>query len=136
MNTQFRQFATVFGLSALIGTAALVAQTHTAVARIPFRFHVRDTVLPAGSSSVGQEGNAVLQVRSASTGKAILVMTGGKNATHRQDPHLTFKRYGNEYFLSEVSLPDNQMNMKIPPTSHEKEFTEIAAVVSVNLNGE
>lgn len=139
MKTHTRQFAMLFGLSALLGTVALVAQSHPAVATIPFGFHVRDQVLPAGKYTVAQARSGVLQLENRSTNQFILVAAGGRDSSDRRDPRLTFKRYGHEYFLYQVWLPDQQMSMNVHPSTREKELAkgpEIVAILSVSLGGE
>ena len=103
MKTHIRQFATVFGLSALLGTAALVAQNSRATATIPFGFHVKDTTLPAGKYTVDERNAGVVLVRNAQSGKAIMVMTRGRESADRSAPRLDFKRYG-QHLLFVASL--------------------------------
>ncbi len=139
MTTHVRQFATIFGLSALLGTAALVAQSSRAVATIPFGFHVKDTALPAGKYSVDTENNGVLTVRNAQNGHAIIVMTRGRNSSGSKDPRLTFKRYGSDYYLSEVRLPGASAGLGIARTAKEKELAKgpaITADLNIRLAGE
>ncbi len=104
MKNQFRHLAMTIGLSAVLGSSLLVAQTgNKATADIPFGFQVKDKAMPAGAYSVNETPNrGVLQVRNEQTGASIMVMAPVANAGKAEGSKLVFNRYGDRYFLSQI----------------------------------
>jgi hypothetical protein len=108
------------GLAALLWSPLLKAQ-ETEIAKIPFGFHANGVTLPAGEYTVVKSSfSGVLVLRNTETSKTILV-----NSPVRQDgdddARLTFHRYGNHYFLSEVWMPGSP-GYKLGKSSLEKEL--------------
>lgn len=107
MKTELRNFLMGAALTALLWTPFLKADDTAIVANIPFDFQVNQTPLLAGTYTVIVASNAVtLQLRNNSTGKSILVMPPGRDSSASK-PQLSFRRYGDHYFLSGISTPGN-----------------------------
>jgi hypothetical protein len=106
MKTNIGRLLMTIGLSAVLGSSLIVAQSSPAGrADIPFGFYVRDTVLPAGSYTVRETNNqGVVQIQNNDTGKSIVVMAPPNRSGNTADPKLVFNKYGNRYFLSELWL--------------------------------
>src|SRR5215510_10029153 len=74
---------------------------------VPFDFNVGNKVLHAGEYSVIAENQAVIVRRKDGKEMAITLphRADGKSKLGSESK-LTFRRYGNEYFLSQIWLPD------------------------------
>jgi hypothetical protein len=106
MKTNFGRLLMTIGLSAVLGSSLMLAQSGpSGKADIPFGFYVRDTALPAGSYTL-QETNTlgVVQIRNNDTGKSIVVMAPPNQSGNTADSKLVFHKYGDRYFLSELWL--------------------------------
>jgi hypothetical protein len=102
MNTKLRNFLMGAGLTALLWTPFLKADDSAIVADIPFDFQVNQTSLLAGTYTVIVASNTVtLQLRNNSTGKSIMLMPPGRDSNPSK-PQLSFRRYGDHYFLSGI----------------------------------
>ena len=98
-----RTFATLI-LGAILSPLALLAQEQLNVT-IPFAFTVGARSFAAGDYSVHQLNNGhVLQIRSQKDGVNIMttVMRGEESKTAGKSV-LTFKQYGDRYFLAAVA---------------------------------
>ena len=75
---------------------------------VPFSFNVGSKVLPAGEYKITAD-NQVIRVQKTD-GQANAIALSQRTRAAKQvvsDAKLTFRRYGNEYYLSQVWLPDN-----------------------------
>ena len=75
---------------------------------VPFSFNVGSKVLPAGEYKITAD-NQVIRVQKTD-GQANAIALSQRTRAAKQvasDSKLTFRRYGNEYYLSQVWLPDN-----------------------------
>ena len=126
------------GLSALLGTASLTAQNSREVADVPFTFHAGQQTFSAGKYEVSERNTAGLMWLASSEGRSIFVNAPILNTTDPQKPHLTFVGYGNEYVLSEISMPGKNVSYAASPSAIEKNLSHkigLAALISVPLKG-
>ena len=93
-------------LSAIIAPVGLMAQAPIH-ATIPFDFTVGKTILTAGDYRVKEIAPTVLSVQSMDGKFYTLVLVNGSSARAATGKvHLTFNRYGDQYFLSRISQFD------------------------------
>jgi hypothetical protein len=113
------QFA--FGLLVVGGCTGLYAQTMDIRTNIPFTFHVSGKTLPAGEYNIHHsQGLLTLQ---DPQGKGFTVVTVGTDKwMQSSQPLLQFKRYGNEYFLAKVSVPESTVARQLLESRREKEL--------------
>ena len=107
-------------LSAALSPVALLAQDQLN-AKIPFAFTAGATSFAPGDYSVHQLNNGhVLVIQNQKDGTAVMttVMTGESKKAGTSV--ITFKRYGDRYFLSEVS--SNDKGWLLFPSAAEKEL--------------
>jgi len=93
------------GLLLALGAVSAKAQTGGMIeASIPFDFAAGDTKLKAGDYTVKRISKDALQLRNAQNKTSLIVMAPLAIQQSRNDApeRLVFKRYGNEYFLSQV----------------------------------
>ena len=108
----------LLSLSALLGPAAAVAQSPNQF-RVPFGFTVGSRSFAAGSYLVSEEAPMVIRLRASNGHGGVMVNTNA--AAPAKEPNraiLTFRRYGDRYFLSSVSDPDR--GWKLPTGAEEK----------------
>ena len=100
----------VLGALALAFAAAAQAQTalnHKTFA-VPFSFQVGDKVLPAGEYRITAENQTVRVQKTDGKANAITLTQRTRGANHNlSEPKLTFRRYGDQYYLTQVWLTDN-----------------------------
>ncbi|MGA3007683.1 MAG: hypothetical protein ABSE59_07315 [Opitutaceae bacterium] len=113
---------TLFGALAGVG---LHAQTVDLRATIPFDLTVGQASLPAGDYEIHEQGVVVLVRRlDGKPANAIVTTVGVGGAESGGSPRLTFHRYGNEYFLSEIWNPESGGGRGVPRTGHEAEVAK------------
>lgn len=79
---------------------------HRIAVNIPFDFVVGNSVLKAGGYKVEKLESGVLDFYSTEGRRHhfMLAVEGTPLAGHKDNPYLVFTRYGNEAFLSKISL--------------------------------
>ena len=135
------QVVGVAGLSLLLGSSLTIAQESAReTANIPFAFHAKETTLPAGSYTVKVTGSTgIMQIADRKTGRSIMVPTRGRQSGPVQNPRLAFHRYGREYFLAEVWMPEQRDGYSVSKSAREKELARqpgLLAYASISLQGE
>jgi hypothetical protein len=106
--------ASLLGLT--IVWAGLVSASPIVTVRVdvPFAFSVNNQVLPAGSYEIVQNDNTtMLTIRNQSDRKSTIF--GVSTAEERRVPaeaKLVFKRYGDQYFLSQVWTRDSGRDVR------------------------
>ena len=82
---------------------------------IPFDFVVRDQVFPAGEYSLrsanDQKSGWIIAGKSGTENVAFLLANTIEDIDRKSEAKLTFRRYGNRYFLAEFTLADYQITL-------------------------
>ncbi len=118
------------GLLASISICPLLAQTVVLKGKVPFDFHVGSVDMPAGEYTVQQSGS-IVRVRTAE-GRPVSAayLTSPTRAPEaRRDGTMVFNRYGDEYFLTKVWIPNSTEGRALPRSKREKELISRAATV-------
>ena len=105
MKKQIRNFLLGAAVTTVLWAPMLKAQERVERAEVPFDFHVNNLTLPSGQYSIIMQNSAVTQIRNEATGESILFMAPGR-MYDKKEPHLTFRCYGENYFLAEIWLPN------------------------------
>ena len=105
-------------LSATLGVATLNAQDK-AVAKIPFAFHVRSTVMPAGSYQIGHVSSSSAALFSISdwNGHSLFVGAPDQGTADPDSSKLTFACYGSDCSLTKIELPGSTISYSLKPSS-------------------
>lgn len=131
---------TMAGAAAVFGSSLMGQESAREVANIPFAFHATQTTLPAGSYVVRvTNSTGVMQIADKNTGRSIMVPTRGRQSGSNETPRLTFHRYGNEYFLSEIWMPQQVNGYTVGRSAREKELSKQPgqlALASVRVQAE
>jgi len=105
---------------ALLTSVPLSAQT-IAKATVPFDFTVGQTRMPAGTYEISPLSHAIV-IRDSKTAKSILSLFNSEEASRGDStPKLVFHRYGDKYFLSQVSRGHGGAVMQLPTSKLEEE---------------
>ena len=109
-------------LSLLISVPSISAQT-TLRAPVPFAFTVGKTDMPAGTYTIIPVSSSAIAIRDCNTGKGVLSLFRPEDAGSSDGfPKLVFRKYGNRYFLSQVSRGSANNVMQLPTSKLEKEL--------------
>ena len=111
----------------------LMAQSFVLKANIPFEFTVGNKVLPAGEYSVKNDGgSSTLFLQGETSNAAALTLAQRKYLLSTKEPagltKLTFDRYGNRYFLSEVDNGYTGSGVTLPMSHAQRELAKTASV--------
>jgi hypothetical protein len=90
---------------ALLTSAAAYAQTVHVQATIPFNFNIGSSAFPAGKYDIqsASNGEHVLYIRNLNSGEgSFLVQQPCESAHVASQSRLTFRHYGQQYFMAEV----------------------------------
>jgi hypothetical protein len=125
---------------ALAAAGAVYAQSGPTKANVPFDFYVGSTLMPQGAYLITENpSGAVTWVRCAEENATEAVITSGIVSTRREVPaHLTFHRYGEDYFLREI-WTGGSTGRSLLPSHREKELARggtslTLAVIQVALH--
>ena len=118
---------TLTGLVLLLAVAAPLHAgsilNHEMTVGVPFGFIAGDKSLPAGDYSVQvnpERGSVVLHQEGQSP---LILLTNQRESTNTPPRgKLVFKRYGANFFLSEVWNQDNATGQALTPSAAEKEM--------------
>ena len=124
-----KRLLVAMGLLASISVCPLLAQTVVLKGKVPFDFHVGSVDMPAGEYTVQQSGS-IVTVRTAE-GRTVTAayLTLPTRAEARRDGTMVFNRYGDEYFLTKVWIPNSTEGRALPTSKREKELISRAATV-------
>jgi len=105
---------------ALLISVPLSAQT-IAKATVPFDFTVGQTKMPAGTYEISPLSHAIL-IMDRKTAKSVLSLFNSEEPSRGDStPKLVFHRYGDKYFLSQVSRGNGGAVMQLPTSKLEEE---------------
>ena len=105
---------------ALLISVPLSAQT-IAKATVPFDFTVGQTRMPAGTYEISPLSHAIL-IMDRKTAKSVLSLFNSEEPSRGDStPKLVFHRYGDKYFLSQVSRGNGGVVMQLPTSKLEEE---------------
>jgi hypothetical protein len=126
-----RTFATLIltAISATLGVTSLQAQDK-AVANIPFTFHVKNEVMPAGRYIVSQpiSGDKVLFSLSPATGGTRYVVAPLQTSGDPADSKLTFACYAGECSLAKIEMPGTGLSYSLRSSAHHVGMASMIAV--------
>jgi hypothetical protein len=110
----------------------LQAQSREVRATIPFNFIVGGKQLPAGTYKIFPNNEATIVIQNRNQPITILSMVQKKNyGVPVNVGRLTFNKYGDRYFLSEIHSTASSLNVVIPRSKLEKRTeTQQASVES------
>jgi hypothetical protein len=108
-------------LASLAAAGSAYAQDHAAKANVPFGFFVAGTWLPGGTYTLTSDSRSpnVIAIRNAE-GKIAVLSVGSVEEKQSRPGTLVFKKYGDQYFLHEISCSACLMNIGFADSRREK----------------
>ncbi len=103
---------------ALAGTS--FAQSKGVRADVPFAFTVGNQLLPAGTYTIKTESEGLIAIKNHDKPIAVLTLVDRDGAKPQNPGKLLFRKYGNQYFLSEILCSGAGMDASVHPSKAEK----------------
>ena len=131
MNTSLVRTLVGLGL-AFVGSESLKAQESIAKMNVPFDFVAGHRMLTAGEYKLSQAANGVLLIRRTDGSHGVLapsIRTG--EASLGSNGFVTFQRYGDRYFLSQMTLGNG--GWKFFKSAEEQELARAALRAPVTV---
>jgi len=127
----------VFAVALGLGLIAFVGPTRSyafgdeqLTVHVPFAFHVRDALLPAGDYRIQRAdplNSQVLEIASRTRPRNTFVMTANAQPPHTiRRPELVFDRYAGQEFLHAIWVPDG-MGAVVEASDAERNAVETTA---------
>ena len=136
-----KQFLILFAIAAFttgLATSAFGQAGKTVQANVTFNFQIGARSYPAGKyriESLGRLSDRILQIRSLRDSKTNqLVLATHLNAGKNQAPRLVFRKYGEDYVLTEIVLGFDQWSYSISPVRKNRERENVVASRSIRIN--
>jgi hypothetical protein len=127
MKKQLLSFLGTLGL--LMVAASAFAQNIHVRANVPFSFSIDKGTLPAGQyeiRAIDAAGGHVLAINNgeAKMGRMFLTNPVSRAASlaYPENAKLVFKRYGDQYFLSQIWVPGSNTGRELPTSVREAEL--------------
>jgi len=135
MKEQLRNIVLTAGLSVLLGSSTLSAQSQKAVANIPFAYHVGEQTFSPGKYTIGETPTRSLCLLQQNETGHIIFMSVTNADTHRKDAwSLTFSCYAGECSLAQIRMGSESYNLLAkPPVRLASNHAGVAAMISVPL---
>jgi hypothetical protein len=122
-----RAYASLMILSLLIALAAAPVRAQFSsplTVKIPFSFVVGDKTMPAGEYTLKPATDAGLRskllIRSRDGRQTAIISTNLTQANEVQSKaRVTFNRYGDQYFFSQIWMPSTEYGREIPKSDVE-----------------
>ena len=121
---------TIMTALALAFVASAQAQTalNYKTFAVPFSFKVGNKVLSAGEYKITADNQIVRIQKTDGKENAVTLTQRTRGTNQDNDSKLTFRRYGDQYFLSQIWLPDSLgRELKRP----RREITDVAQTFSI-----
>jgi hypothetical protein len=112
---------TILAISLVIGLPNTYAQ-NVVTATVPFAFTVGGSDMPAGTYSISPVSETVIAITDRNSGKSVMSLARHEWAGSDGTPKLLFHKYGNKYFLSQVSRGFGSSPMQLPTSKQEREL--------------
>jgi hypothetical protein len=115
MKQYARILVAVILLSGL-GVAAQAESRTELVVTLPFEFVASGKTFPAGTYTAGRltdEGRGGLRLTNRATGASVFVLPDEVESASANKPKVSFKRVGNQHFLSAIQTADEVYNIPV-----------------------
>ena len=135
MKTKLRNIAMTLGLTAVLGSATLVAEvTNKSIANIPFDFQVKTATLPAGPYAVNYSPSSRLLVfRNLANGRSSMVLVHQFKSGTTIDPKVVFRYDGERYTMEEVWFGGGEGIFSPLKGKRERENSERGVAATVRM---
>jgi hypothetical protein len=112
---------TTLTLLLLISVPSTYAQA-TIEATVPFNFMVGKAEMPAGTYTINRLSSSAIEIKGSTTKKSAVSIVWSEGASASDSAaKLVFNRYGDSYFLSQVTRGSGANVMQLPTSKLEQE---------------
>ena len=125
-------FTLMLAVSSLVHTPGLLAQNRAIRVNVPFSFHNGSKLMPAGSYEITPQSEHFLLLRGKSASSFLMTNPESQNSAASKSV-VVFHRYGDQYFLTRVSMLGTSTSYKCLKSKREQEL-EIAQKTPVISN--
>src|SRR5690242_20072860 len=133
MKTTLRNIAMTIGLTAVLGSASLFAQT-ASKANIPFDFQITGKTVPAGQYIVKLSDNhQMLSFQNAATGRTSLALALQSKSGMRETGVLAFRHSGERFTLESVWFAGVQGGYDALRGTRDRADSERGALTMIRL---
>ena len=101
---------------------AQLGSAHAVRANVPFDYSVGDATMKAGSCTIKPAGNADALAIRCEGSETALVLTRSVSSKPAAATKLVFRKYGEQYFLSQIWVEGDEPGAQLPKTRVEKEL--------------
>jgi hypothetical protein len=135
MKRHLNNIVLTAGLSVLLGTSTLSAQSPKAVASIPFAYNVGQQTFSPGKYAVGQtRAPGVFALRETATGHEIFMPVVQQSTGDKDAWNLTFSCYAGDCSLAQIRMGSESYNLLAKPRVRlASNRVGVAAMISVPL---
>lgn len=128
-----RNIAITFGLTAVLGSASLFAQT-ASKADIPFDFQMTGQTVPAGQYIVRLTDNhQMLVFQNVATSRSIMTLVQPSKSGTVEEPILTFRHTGDKYKLESAWFAGVNGGYSTLPGKRDRADGERGVVATIRL---
>src|SRR5215204_1000701 len=122
MKKQLIAVMFTFAISLFISAGETPAQSQALRVNVPFDFSANDKTLPAGTYTVkpATDNKVMWRVQGVDQTPGTLLLAMRSEAEEPGNTRITFRRYGDRYFLSGLKTPSYQL--ELPMSGSEKDF--------------
>ena len=110
------------------------AQDHQVQVNVPFDFTVSAKLLPAGTYTIKRDAENIILISNREKPISALALVGSGGKSSPGWGKVTFHRYGDQYFLSEILCDSAGMSLSLPTSKQEHKVQVLQA--RVNPRGE
>jgi hypothetical protein len=135
MKRHLNNIVLAAGLSVLLGSSILSAQSQKAVASIPFAYHVGQQTFSPGKYTIGQTRSAgVFALRETATGHEIFMPVLQQDTGDKDAWDLTFSCYAGDCSLAQIRMAGDSYKLSAkPPVRLANNRLGVAAMITVPL---
>jgi hypothetical protein len=111
----------LFAMASFALAGKSFAQNHKVQATVPFDFTVAGKLLPAGTYLIKKQDNTdVIVIANLDKPISALGLVNPDSNKSHKGGKLTFHKYGDQYFLSEILCDSADVNVQMPTTKKEE----------------
>jgi hypothetical protein len=135
MKRHLHNIVLAAGLSVLLGSSTLSAQSQKAVANIPFAYHVGKQTFAPGKYTIGETRTQRLcLLQQNETGHSIFMPVINEDTSQKDASNLTFSCYAGDCSLAQIRMGREAYNVTAKPTVRlASNRAGVAAMISVPL---
>jgi hypothetical protein len=112
--------STILAIVSLAPAGQAFAWNQAIRANVPFAFTAGNKELPSGTYTISPESSNVIKVQNMDQSIRLFLTTAPSPDGLIKGSKLVFRKYGDQYFLSEVLNSSSTLNVQLPLSKAEK----------------